>query len=127
MNKKNTIMIDITQQPEIVSSKINNIQHKNKLQSAIDTAFQEQFVYEFAKNHDNLTTVTIEPLVKQVTTVFNNCKNIDQSKMSDDEKRGIQFTLDSTNQVYHFLTALLAEAYIKLNSETTHNAKNTTH
>ena len=120
-------MIDITQQPEIVSSKINNIQHKNKLQSAIDTAFQEQFVYEFAKNHDNLTTVTIEPLVKQVTTVFNNCKNIDQSKMSDDEKRGIQFTLDSTNQVYHFLTALLAEAYIKLNSETTHNAKNTTH
>ena len=130
MKKSHQLNINTSSDTEtgsIVSSNPNKPLFKDELQEAIRTSFQEEFVYEFAKNEKNLTTVTIEPLVKQVETVFNNCKKIDQSKMSEDEKRGVQFTLESTNQVYHFLTALLAEAHIKLNPEENQREKNTTH
>ena len=130
MKKSNVININThsdTETGSMVSSRPNEPVLDDQLQEAIRTSFQEEFVYEFAKNKNNLTTVTIEPLIKQVETVFNNCKKINRTNMSENEIKALDFTLESTNQVYHFLTALLAEAHIKLNPQPESEKNETQH
>ena len=130
MKKSNVININTqsdTETGSIVSSKPNEPVFEDQLQEAIRTSFQEEYVYEFAKDKNNLTTVTIEPLIKQVETVFNNCKKIDRAGMSENEVKALDFTLESTNQVYHFLTALMAEAHIKLNQQDESEKNETKH
>jgi len=95
---------------------------QTSLQDAIQESFKEAFVYHFDRR-DNLTWVTIEPLVKQVQTVFNNCKKLEKTVTDAKEREALEFTLQSTNQVYHFLTSLLAEAEIKFKQEENSNVK----
>jgi hypothetical protein len=85
-----------------------------QLKNKITEALSHPEDYVFARTPEGLTTVTLEPLLKQVTTVFNNCKTIDTSTMNENELAAVKFTLESTNQVYHFLSSLLTEAEIKL-------------
>ena len=85
-----------------------------QLKNTINQALSHPEDYVFAKTPEGLTTVTLEPLLKQVETIFNNCKTIDTSTMNENELAAVKFTLESTNQVYHFISSLLTEAAIKL-------------
>ena len=77
---------------------------------------------------DGITWVTIQPLMMQTMAHYEEAKKIDVSKMSDDEKRGIDFTILSMEAVINFLRSLLAEhelenvvAEDKANSEVTND------
>ena len=58
---------------------------------------------------DGITWVTIQPLMMQTMAHYEEAKKIDVSEMSDDEKRGIDFTILSMEAVINFLRSLLAE------------------
>ena len=58
---------------------------------------------------DGITWITIQPLMIQTMAHYEEAKKIDVSEMSDDEKRGIDFTILSMEAVINFLRSLLAE------------------
>ena len=58
---------------------------------------------------DGITWVTIQPLLVQTMQHLDEAKAIDVSKLSDNEKRGVDFTILSMESVVNFLRALLAE------------------
>lgn len=58
---------------------------------------------------DGITWVTIQPLLVQTMQHLDEAKAIDVSKLSDDERRGVDFTILSMESVVNFLRALLAE------------------
>ena len=58
---------------------------------------------------DGITWVTIQPLMVQTMQHLDDAKAIDVSKLSDDEKRGVDFTILSMEAVVNFLRSLLAE------------------
>ena len=58
---------------------------------------------------DGITWVTIQPLMIQTMAHYEEAKKIHTSDMSDDEKRGIDFTILSMEAVINFLRSLLAE------------------
>ena len=58
---------------------------------------------------DGITWITIQPLMMQTMAHYEEAKKIDVSEMSDDEKRGIDFTILSMEAVINFLRSLLAE------------------
>jgi len=62
---------------------------------------------------DNIVWVTIQPLMTDVKQALRNAKDIDTSKMSVDEKRGVDFTILSMEAVYNFLGSLLTEQNLK--------------
>ena len=77
---------------------------------------------------DGITWITIQPLMMQTMAHYEEAKKIDVSEMSDDEKRGIDFTILSMEAVINFLRSLLAEhelenvvAEDKANSEVTND------
>jgi hypothetical protein len=111
--KQVTLNIDTTDTDtgSVIDTKTSSV-FETSLESAIKDSFKETFVYEF-EYRDNLTLVTIEPLVKQVEQVYNNCIRLRDTRLDEKEREALEFTLQSTNQVYHFLTSLLAEAKIK--------------
>ena len=58
---------------------------------------------------DGITWVTIQPLLVQTMQHLDEAKEIDVSKLNDDEKRGVDFTILSMTAVVNFLRSLLAE------------------
>ena len=58
---------------------------------------------------DGITWITIQPLMVQTMAHYEEAKKIDVSKMSDDEKRAVDFTILSMEAVINFLRSLLAE------------------
>ena len=58
---------------------------------------------------DGITWVTIQPLLVQTIQHLDEAKKIDVSKLSDDEKRSVDFTILSMESVVAFLKSLLAE------------------
>ena len=58
---------------------------------------------------DGITWVTIQPLLVQTMQHLDEAKAIDVSKLSDNERRGVDFTILSMESVVNFLRSLLAE------------------
>ena len=58
---------------------------------------------------DGITWVTIEPLLQEVLERSEDAKAIDISKMSDDEIKGIDWSILAIESVANFLKALLTE------------------
>ena len=58
---------------------------------------------------DGITWVTIQPLLVQTMQHLDEAKEIDVSKLSDNERRGVDFTILSMEAVVNFLRSLLAE------------------
>lgn len=69
--------------------------------------------YMLHRAEDNIVWVTIQPLMTDVKQALRNAKDIDTSKMSVDEKRGVDFTILSMEAVYNFLGSLLTEQNLK--------------
>ena len=64
--------------------------------------------YKMVKQ-DEITWVTLEPLLEQVMQHREEAIKIDTDTLSDDEKRGLDFTILSLEAVVNFLRSLLAE------------------
>ena len=58
---------------------------------------------------DGITWVTIQPLLVQTMIHLDEAKLIDVSELSDDERRGVDFTILSMTAVVNFLRSLLTE------------------
>ena len=58
---------------------------------------------------DGITWVTIQPLLVQTMQHLDEAKAIDVSKLNDNERRGVDFTILSMESVVNFLRSLLAE------------------
>lgn len=58
---------------------------------------------------DGITWVTIQPLLVQTLKHLDEAKQIDVSELSDDERRGVDFTILSMESVVAFLKSLLTE------------------
>jgi len=58
---------------------------------------------------DGITWVTIQPLLVQTMQHLDEAKLIDVSELSDDERRGVDFTILSMTAVVNFLRSLLTE------------------
>lgn len=58
---------------------------------------------------DGITWVTIQPLLVQTMMHLDEAKLIDVSELSDDERRGVDFTILSMTAVVNFLRSLLTE------------------
>ena len=65
--------------------------------------------YMMTTADDGITWVTIQPLMIQTIAHLDEAKAIDVSKLSDDEKRGVDFTILSMEAVVNFLRSLLTE------------------
>ena len=58
---------------------------------------------------DGITWVTIQPLLVQTMQHLEEAKAIDVSDLTDDERRGVDFTILSMTAVVNFLKSLLVE------------------
>jgi hypothetical protein len=58
---------------------------------------------------DDIVWVTVQPLMSDVRQALENAKNIDTTTMTNDEKRGVDFTILSMEAVYNFLGSLMTE------------------
>jgi hypothetical protein len=58
---------------------------------------------------DGIVWVTLQPLLTDVKQALDNAKNINTENMSDDEKRGVDFTILAMESVLNFITSLLTE------------------
>jgi hypothetical protein len=58
---------------------------------------------------DGIVWVTLQPLLTDVKQALDNAKNINTENMSDDEKRGVDFTILAMESVHNFITSLLTE------------------
>ena len=58
---------------------------------------------------DGITWVTIQPLLVQTMQHLDEAKLIDVSELSDNERRGVDFTILSMEAVVNFLRSLLTE------------------
>jgi hypothetical protein len=65
--------------------------------------------YQMTTAQDGITWVSLQPLLEQTMLHLDEAKKIDITVMSDDEKRGIDFTLLSMEAVVNFLRSLIAE------------------
>ena len=62
---------------------------------------------------DGITWVTIQPLMIQTMAHLDEAKAIDVSELTDDERRGVDFTILAMESVVNFLRSLLAEHELK--------------
>lgn len=85
--------------------------------------------YKMVRAEDSIVWVTIQPLMTEVKQALANAKQIDTSKMSEDEKRGVDFTILSMEAVWQFLGALLTEQNLTeiKNNEENKNTEETLH
>ena len=58
---------------------------------------------------DGIVWVTLQPLLTDVKTALENAKNIKTETMTEDEKRGVDFTILAMESVHNFITSLLTE------------------
>ena len=77
--------------------------------------------YQTHTADDGITWVTLEPLLQEVLERSEDAKAIDISKMSDDEVRGIDFTILAIESVANFIKALLTEHQLKQEVEEANN------
>jgi len=73
---------------------------------------------------DGITWVTIQPLMIQTMAHLDEAKAIDVSELSDDERRGVDFTILSMEAVVNFLRSLLAEHELETEIAKTKEAVN---
>lgn len=69
--------------------------------------------YKMVRAEDGIVWVTLQPLLSDVKQALDNAKNIDVSKMDDDEKRGVDFTILAMESVHNFITSLLSEHSVR--------------
>lgn len=62
---------------------------------------------------DGIVWVTLQPLLTDVKQALENAKNIKTENMSDDEKRGVDFTILAMESVHNFITSLLTEHSVR--------------
>jgi hypothetical protein len=62
---------------------------------------------------DGIIWVTIQPLMIQTMAHLDEAKAIDVSELTDDERRGVDFTILAMESVVNFLRSLLAEHELK--------------
>jgi hypothetical protein len=65
--------------------------------------------YQMTTADDGITWVSLQPLLQQTMLHLDEAKRIDITTMTDDEKRGIDFTLLSMEAVVNFLRSLIGE------------------
>ena len=65
--------------------------------------------YKMVRAEDGIVWVTLQPLLTDVKQALDNAKNINTENMSDDEKRGVDFTILAMESVHNFITSLLTE------------------
>lgn len=75
--------------------------------------------YQTHTADDGITWVTLEPLLQEVLERQEDAKAIDISKMSENEIRGIDFTILAIESVANFIKALLTEHSLKQDLEET--------
>ena len=77
------------------------------------TEYTKLAPYQTHRADDGITWVTLEPLLQEVLERQEDAKAIDISKMTDDEIRGIDFTILAIESVANFIKALLTEHALK--------------
>lgn len=65
--------------------------------------------YKMIRAEDGIVWVTLQPLLTDVKQALENAKNIKTENMSDEEKRGVDFTILAMESVHNFITSLLTE------------------
>lgn len=65
--------------------------------------------YKMVRAEDGIVWVTLQPLLSDVKSALENAKNIDTSKMDDNERRGVDFTILAMESVHNFISSLLTE------------------
>jgi hypothetical protein len=65
--------------------------------------------YKMVRAEDGIVWVTLQPLLTDVKQALENAKNIKTENMTDEEKRGVDFTILAMESVYNFITSLLTE------------------
>ena len=65
--------------------------------------------YQMTTADDGITWVSLQPLLEQTMMHLDEAKRIDIETMTDDERRGIDFTLLSMEAVVNFLRSLIGE------------------
>tara|TARA_R110002126_G_scaffold19745_6_gene74111 strand:+ start:976 stop:1239 length:264 start_codon:yes stop_codon:yes gene_type:complete len=85
------------------------------------TEYTKLAPYQTHRADDGITWVTLEPLLQEVLERQEDAKAIDISKMSDDEIRGIDFTILAIESVANFIKALLTEHQLKQEVEEANN------
>jgi hypothetical protein len=76
--------------------------------------------YKMIRAEDGIVWVTLQPLLTDVKQALENAKNIKTENMSDEEKRGVDFTILAMESVHNFITSLLTEHNV---NELVQNAK----
>lgn len=69
--------------------------------------------YKMVRAEDGIVWVTLQPLLSDVKSALENAKNIKTETMSDDEKRGVDFTILAMESVHNFITSLLTEHNVR--------------
>ena len=69
--------------------------------------------YEFKKDDNNITWVTLEPLVYQTKLYLEKACDLDITKLNEDEQRGVNFSILALQSVCNFLKTLQTEAEIR--------------
>ncbi len=77
------------------------------------------------KADDGIVWVTLQPLLSDVKQALENAKNIDTSKMDNDEKQGVNFTILAMESVHNFITSLLTEHSVREMVESEEKKNNT--
>jgi len=65
--------------------------------------------YKMVRAEDGIVWVTLQPLLTDVKSALDNAKNIKTDNMTDEEKRGVDFTILAMESVHNFITSLLTE------------------
>lgn len=65
--------------------------------------------YKMVRAEDGIVWITLQPLLTDVKQALENAKNIKTENMTDEEKRGVDFTILAMESVYNFITSLLTE------------------
>jgi hypothetical protein len=81
--------------------------------------------YKMVKADDGIVWVTLQPLLSDVKQALENAKNIDTSKMDNDEKQGVNFTILAMESVHNFITSLLTEHSVREMVESEEKKNNT--
>ena len=69
--------------------------------------------YKMIRADDGIVWVTLQPLLTDVKQALDNAKNIKVELMTEEEKRGVDFTILAMESVHNFITSLLTEHNIQ--------------
>jgi hypothetical protein len=69
--------------------------------------------YKMVRAEDGIVWVTLQPLLTDIKQALENAKSIQTEKMTEDEKRGVDFTILAMESVHNFITSLLTEHSVR--------------